>query len=603
MINDVSIKVKNYKCFGDEPQGFERIYPINIIIGKNNSGKSTLLELIEYAINPSKGIPNPDTQTATGSEVILSALISEEIINQVFPDSISGGGLPGVNHRAYGKTLIGSKVEYALLTDFTKKPVTWDKSLFAHLEKNDNRGYFQPLFGLCKNPFQGLNFRKINAERDIKPENSKALQFPTPTGDNATSFVYAIINEGQYDRRIIEKEFLTELNKVTQPDIAFSEIVIEYDNTGAWEIKLLDSSEQYIPLSKMGSGIKTVVLVLLNLIAIPRVTKSQSNSYVFAFEELENNLHPSLLRRLFNYIADYSKKNGCYFFITTHSSIAIDLFSLNEDSQIIHLVKENDKVYINSISEHKKGGGVLKDLGVRPSDILLSNGVLWVEGPSDVIYLETLLLLAITNKSYKHKLNYSIQALSTAVWKYAGFSDFSWEKIESLNLENHIISLTKLNHNHLVILDKDDNYEDLPPSKWESFINGNGKNKARLLYESMKYSEHTELELESNTGDTKDGKLFFWITEGTFESYLSHFIKNKGKKFDKYFERNATRDYFEKKRTGNDHTKSKVELAAEITKFILESNLTIHDLAPKESHLLNKIERLIATIKFWNNVD
>ena len=51
-MKDVSIKVANYKCFGAEPQGFNYIMPINIIIGRNNSGKSSLLDTIKYAISP-----------------------------------------------------------------------------------------------------------------------------------------------------------------------------------------------------------------------------------------------------------------------------------------------------------------------------------------------------------------------------------------------------------------------------------------------------------------------------------------------------------------------------------------------------------------------
>ena len=43
-----SIKINNYKCFvaDNEPQGFDVIKPINVIIGKNNSGKSKLLEAL-----------------------------------------------------------------------------------------------------------------------------------------------------------------------------------------------------------------------------------------------------------------------------------------------------------------------------------------------------------------------------------------------------------------------------------------------------------------------------------------------------------------------------------------------------------------------------
>jgi AAA15 family ATPase/GTPase len=48
---NVSIKIKNYMCFGEIPQGFDSIKPINIIIGRNNSGKSRLLDSIEYLVD------------------------------------------------------------------------------------------------------------------------------------------------------------------------------------------------------------------------------------------------------------------------------------------------------------------------------------------------------------------------------------------------------------------------------------------------------------------------------------------------------------------------------------------------------------------------
>ena len=48
-LQGVSLKCQNFKCFAEEPQGFDKIKPVNVIIGRNNSGKSTLLDLIHYA--------------------------------------------------------------------------------------------------------------------------------------------------------------------------------------------------------------------------------------------------------------------------------------------------------------------------------------------------------------------------------------------------------------------------------------------------------------------------------------------------------------------------------------------------------------------------
>jgi hypothetical protein len=53
-IRDVSLVIRNFKCFSESAHGFERIKPVNVIIGRNNSGKTTLLDLIGHATGPSQ---------------------------------------------------------------------------------------------------------------------------------------------------------------------------------------------------------------------------------------------------------------------------------------------------------------------------------------------------------------------------------------------------------------------------------------------------------------------------------------------------------------------------------------------------------------------
>ena len=42
-----SIHFKGHLCFQEEWAGFDAIKPINVIIGRNNSGKSHLLDLVD----------------------------------------------------------------------------------------------------------------------------------------------------------------------------------------------------------------------------------------------------------------------------------------------------------------------------------------------------------------------------------------------------------------------------------------------------------------------------------------------------------------------------------------------------------------------------
>src|SRR5438105_3835229 len=109
---DFSLKASNYKCFGAEPQGFEAIYPINLVIGKNNSGKSALLDLV-YA-----GIKSTGLMGAPGKiqrpEIFLDGRITEENVGIVFSKTTSGGGVPGENFYEYGIQWIGKKLTFKI---------------------------------------------------------------------------------------------------------------------------------------------------------------------------------------------------------------------------------------------------------------------------------------------------------------------------------------------------------------------------------------------------------------------------------------------------------------------------------------------------------
>lgn len=43
-----SMKIANYKNIGNKYIGFEQLTKLNVLIGQNNIGKSTLLEMIDF---------------------------------------------------------------------------------------------------------------------------------------------------------------------------------------------------------------------------------------------------------------------------------------------------------------------------------------------------------------------------------------------------------------------------------------------------------------------------------------------------------------------------------------------------------------------------
>jgi hypothetical protein len=96
------------------------------------------------------------------------------------------------------------------------------------------------------------------------------------------------------------------LNKIYKSDSFFTNIICQqHTSDSKWEIYLEEEEKGLIALSESGSSHKTILLVLINIILLPKKNnKKNISDYIFAFEELENNLHPSLLRRLLSYLID-----------------------------------------------------------------------------------------------------------------------------------------------------------------------------------------------------------------------------------------------------------------------------------------------------------
>lgn len=387
-----SARVGNYKSFGPEPAGFHRFAPCNVILGKNNTGKSALLDLIDSLCTPGARL----SVSRPGTEPIrrLTGILGEQQIERVFSRNTSGGRVgditvPG-NHYQHGMEHFADHlIAYDLTPEGRRRMVSGPEGLTPQVG--------DALLEHLRNPFEGLQFRRIFADRDLKPEGLQNRTIPSDhpiqgDGTGTTNLIRLISTDVGAIEDLVRVEMLDALNRVFQPDSKFERVMTKHHaDSNHWEIFLEEEGKGNIPLSASGSGLKTVLIVLAHLLLLPTFEARSMSNYLFGFEELENNLHPGIQRRLFGVIRELAITAGSMIFITTHSSVVIDLFSSDEDAQLLHVTHDGDSARVEAVGDLGQQHQILSDLDIRASDLLQANGIIWVEGPSDRIYVNAYL--------------------------------------------------------------------------------------------------------------------------------------------------------------------------------------------------------------------
>ena len=164
----VSAKIGNYKCFR-EPQGFEEILPINVIIGRNNSGKSSLLDLIEFAVD---GHLPPVERGHRGSrpEIIYGCKLNSGVVAEVFNKSIGDDIIIDFN-KYVNDNMIGCIVEWS--------PTTGKETLVKNFRRGDNK--FFNIDSVDKRVVDKIAITLSNAEAAHSVDFTSGGYWPTGT--------------------------------------------------------------------------------------------------------------------------------------------------------------------------------------------------------------------------------------------------------------------------------------------------------------------------------------------------------------------------------------------------------------------------------------
>jgi hypothetical protein len=153
---------------------------------------------------------------------------------------------------------------------------------------------------------------------------------------------------------------------------------------------VLNINNDAIKLQNAGSGIAQLFILCayLELDAINSkliIDRSiiEKTQRVYFIEEPESHLHPALLRRFALYLEN---RKDTQFFVTSHSSALLN--GLRSGAKVFSFwFSSASGCAARECKEISDQFDVLDQLGVKGSDLLQTNCVLWIEGPSDRIYL------------------------------------------------------------------------------------------------------------------------------------------------------------------------------------------------------------------------
>lgn len=432
-----SVKIKNFRCYADEILiPFENI---TTLIGRNDSGKSTVLEALEIFFNNktvkidkedlSVGSSATDVEItcifSSDSENIVidstysTSLHQEHLLNQdnlleikkIYPctsSTIREKTYIICNHpnkdgfsdllllnqsklKARANSLNVDESTYNKTINTEIRKAIWEseqdldiKTTEIPVDKEDTKKIYESLKKYL--PIYNL-FQSDRSSNDSDSEVTEPMKIAVQNALNEAEDKIEEIKD------LVRKEALETANRTLiklaemNPDLA-SELTPEFKSEPNFStlFKLSINSDNNIPINKRGSGVRRLILInFFRAEAEKRLNVSAQNSIIYAFEEPETSQHPNHQHMLLDSLMDLSESNNTQVILTTHTPPIAKRVPLTG----LRLIEVNDsgekEVYLNNDDVYKK---IVDFLGVYPEEIPKGcKAFLFVEGVGDVHFV------------------------------------------------------------------------------------------------------------------------------------------------------------------------------------------------------------------------
>ncbi len=333
---------------------------INILVGPNNAGKSTIIKSI-YKLQNGKEL-NVDDITHGKKDGKIELFYRNPNLESLKKTPIGVASFPP------------NKVVFKLSRNITTLGYPNDSpalqiDLYIDSFEPDNLIY----------PY--LSKRKVtDFDTDISATASKNVS-------GNLKYLYAKIDKVNNPQSLSVYNFY---KKACNEILGFEVTTIPSD-TGKKAVYLISGLDNYIPLTSMGEGVINILGLVCDLCI--------AENKIFLIEEIENDIHPKALKALLNLIAEKSDSNQ--FFISTHSNIVMKQLGSLEGSKVFKITnKESDpnrpNLFYSKMEEIQNNPAarmeILEELGYEFYDFALWKGWLILEESSAEVIIRDYLI-------------------------------------------------------------------------------------------------------------------------------------------------------------------------------------------------------------------
>lgn len=357
-----SLEIHNFRGF--EHLTIERLGRVNLIVGRNNIGKSSLLEALQlFARRGSPKLIKEMLEERDESGIYSLARFPGSTLlpsPELFPSTVIESVLPGFGYLFYGRKmtpLLPIQIGPVRSPDAT---LTIQVGSFDHLNTDSD---FGPRFAIHLGKQQIMNVGSASMLAGlliVEPAPFITSLFIPPNG---------------LDRELIgrlwdgialssqEKDVVSSL-RIIAPGIESLGIIGDPGSgPGRIPIVRISGIDEPVPLRSLGDGMQRIFAITLALVNV--------KNGMLLIDEFENGIHYSALIDLWQHIFQLAHRLNVQVFATTHNWDCIEGFqkaaqeNTQEEGVLIRLALKDDDVISTIFDERKLAIATREQIEVR----------------------------------------------------------------------------------------------------------------------------------------------------------------------------------------------------------------------------------------------